>query len=212
MEWRDFCVTASRVPFLVLGRQGATGRGSLFQSCECFVMLQGMTEPSRALAQDRPPGNGKAKVQAPQDGMKTERQAPRRCARYLDFDAAHRLVNHASKCRNLHGHRYRVRVLCEGPLDDIGVVIDFGEIKGRIGTWLDAHWDHGAILNREDAALIAWCRDENSKVYVLDCNPTAENLAAHLLGIARKLLGDVQGLRVVSVRIHETPNCYAEER
>ncbi len=175
-------------------------------------MLQGMSEPSQsALAQDRPPGNGKAKPSSPDlGGVEAPARFPRYCARFLSIDAAHRLVNHPSKCRHLHGHRYHIRVQCDGPLDDIGVIIDFGEIKARVGKWLDDNWDHGAILHRDDVNLIAWCKSEKSKVYVLDCNPTAENLATHLLGVARKLLADVQGLRVVSVRIYETPNCYAE--
>jgi len=174
-------------------------------------MLQRMSESSHALAQDRPPGNGQPKPSRPDLGaVDASTRRPLKCARFLDVDAAHRLINHPSKCRHLHGHRYRVRILCEGGLDAIGVVIDFGEIKARVGKWLDENWDHGAILNREDVALIAWCQAEKSKVYLLDCNPTAENLAHHLLGIAQKLLGDVKGLRVVSVRIYETPNCYAE--
>jgi 6-pyruvoyltetrahydropterin/6-carboxytetrahydropterin synthase len=134
------------------------------------------------------------------------------CARFLDVDAAHRLVEHRGKCAHLHGHRYRIEIVCEGTIDGLGVVVDFGEIKARVGAWLDEHWDHAAILNRSDAALVKLCRDSGWHLYVLDCNPTAENLAAHLLDVARRELSHVSGLRVAMIRIWETPNCYAEAK
>lgn len=95
-------------------------------------------------------------------------------------------------------------------VDHLGVVIDFSEIKTRIGGWLDKNWDHGAVLNVADKELIALLRQQNSKVYVLDCNPTAENLATHLLREARLLLQDIEHVDVAKVRIWETPNYWAE--
>ena len=133
------------------------------------------------------------------------------CARFLDVDLAHRLLNHPSKCKNLHGHRLRIEVTCSTlGLDHHGVIIDFGEIKRLIGGWLDKHWDHGAVLNAADKELIQLLLKQQNKVYVLDCNPTAENLATHLLREARKLLIDIAHVDVVRVRIWETPNCWAE--
>jgi len=133
------------------------------------------------------------------------------CARFIDIDLAHRLLNHKGKCRHLHGHRLRIEVTCSMlGVDHLGLVIDFSEIKARIGGWLDKNWDHGAVLNAADKELIALLHKQNSKVYVLDCNPTAENLATHLLRQARLLLNDIEHVDVAKVRIWETPNCWAE--
>lgn len=51
-------------------------------------------------------------------------------AREFDFEASHQLPNHPGKCRNLHGHGYRLRVSCEAPVDArTGIAIDFGDLK-----------------------------------------------------------------------------------
>jgi 6-pyruvoyltetrahydropterin/6-carboxytetrahydropterin synthase len=107
----------------------------------------------------------------------------------------------------------RIEVTCSTMgVDHLGVILDFSEIKRLIGGWLDKNWDHGAVLNVADKELIELLRKQQNKVYVLDCNPTAENLAVHLLREARKLLIDIEHVDVVRVRIWETPNCWAEAR
>lgn len=128
--------------------------------------------------------------------------------RRLEFDAAHRVMRHESKCRNLHGHRYVVEVTVSGELDSLGRVVDFGVVKDVLGTWIDARLDHGAILNQEDEALVWFCRSHDWKVYVMGCNPTAENIASEILGVASRLLSD--DLSVGRVRVRETPNCWAD--
>jgi 6-pyruvoyltetrahydropterin/6-carboxytetrahydropterin synthase len=132
----------------------------------------------------------------------------RRCTRRLTFDAAHRVMRHESKCRNLHGHRYVLDVTCQGELDGLGRVVDFGLMKERIGGWVDERLDHGTILHEDDTDLIKLCQKSGWKIYVLGQNPTAENLAQHLFASAGALLpADV---RPVAVRLYETPNCWAD--
>lgn len=137
------------------------------------------------------------------------------CTRLLEFDSAHRVLRHESKCSTLHGHRYRVEVTCEADqLDDVGRVVDFGVIKQLVGGWVDEHWDHTAIVNVRDEALLSWCMmdaEEHAKKlpYVMPDEPTAENMARLLLGVARRLLADHE-LSVIRVRVWETPNCYAD--
>jgi 6-pyruvoyltetrahydropterin/6-carboxytetrahydropterin synthase len=141
------------------------------------------------------------------------RKTPMRtCTRKLEFDAAHRVIRHESKCKNLHGHRYVAEVTAAAKtLDDLGRVIDFGVIKGVVGEWIDAHWDHGVILNSEDEALIDFVEVEDWQLYVLECNPTAENMAEYLFKKANSLLKDVGSEVVVThIRLHETPNCWAD--
>jgi len=134
----------------------------------------------------------------------------KRCTRRLEFDAAHRVMRHESKCRNLHGHRYIVALTVEAPeLDDVGRVIDFSVLKGVVGRWIDDHWDHGTILCDQDLSLLGLLTDEDWKRYTLPVNPTAENMVEELHRVASDLL-DPYGIRVAHVRLYETPNCWSD--
>lgn len=134
----------------------------------------------------------------------------RYCTRRLAFDSAHRVMRHESKCRNLHGHRYVVEVTaCSSELDDLGRVIDFGVIKSVMGEWLDEKWDHGTIVNVEDRGIINLCYEENWKLYILENNPTAENMAEYLYMKGNELLTPY-GVRIAAIRVYETPNCWAD--
>jgi 6-pyruvoyltetrahydropterin/6-carboxytetrahydropterin synthase len=133
------------------------------------------------------------------------------CSRRLEFDAAHRVKCHESKCNNLHGHRYVVEVTVTAPqLDTLGRVVDFGVIKEKLGAWIDHHWDHQTILWQEDSALgEAIAAQTQQEIYYLPTNPTAENLALYLLETICPQLFPAP-LQVLKVKIGETPNCSAE--
>ncbi|MBY0356004.1 MAG: 6-carboxytetrahydropterin synthase [Rickettsiales bacterium] len=137
---------------------------------------------------------------------------PIRCTRRLEFDAAHRVMEHESKCKFLHGHRYVVEATFEAThLDALDRVIDFGVIKEVLGAWIDENWDHATILNEKDR-LLGQAIENHTKqtIYWLNGNPTAEKMAAYLLEvICPKLFVGTQ-VRCVVLRLHETPNCYAE--
>lgn len=76
----------------------------------------------------------------------------------IEWDAAHRVLRHESKCATLHGHRYAAEIACSADaLDDLGRVIDFGVIKEVVGKWIDDNWDHNTLLNRDDLELIGIC-------------------------------------------------------
>lgn len=134
------------------------------------------------------------------------------CTRKLEFDAAHRVMRHESKCKHLHGHRYVVEAtFTADALDALGRVVDFGVIKEKLGAWIDAHWDHATILNAEDAALGAAIHAETGQeIFYLNANPTAENMAEYLLNTVCPALFTGHGVRCVTLRLWETPNCYAE--
>jgi len=132
--------------------------------------------------------------------------------RRLQFCAGHRVWKHEHKCANLHGHNYVAFVHAEAEhLDDLGRVIDFSVLKDRIGGWIEQHWDHGFICHREDdEALRAMEAIPNQKTFVMDANPTAENMADYLLRVVGpEQLADT-GVRLVRVVLWETENCYAE--
>ena len=137
------------------------------------------------------------------------------CSRRLEWDAMHRIPLHESKCKAFHGHRYAAEVTCVAEqLDHLGRVIDFSVIKERVGSWIDDKWDHTAILMRGDddpavAVLAASNAAHGRPVYWLDVHPTAENIAAELGRVAGELLADT-GVRVVKIRLWETPNAWVE--
>ena len=135
-----------------------------------------------------------------------------KATRIIEFDAGHRLLRHESKCAHIHGHRYKAEIHCEAPeLDAVGRVIDFSVIKELVGSWVDEEWDHAFLVNVKDQVMWRFLDEQRQKHYVMPCEPTAENMAAHLLEQARHLLKD-KGVRVVLVRLWETPNCFAEAK
>ena len=134
------------------------------------------------------------------------------CSRFLEFDAAHRVMQHESKCRTIHGHRYKIEVIVTADqLDMVGRVIDFGVIKGVLGQWIDDNLDHTAILRFDDPLLESISKDSESfkKPYTVMFNPTAENLSKHIYEIGNQLLKS-HGISVVKVICWETPNCKAD--
>jgi len=123
--------------------------------------------------------------------------------KFIDFCYGHRIPGHSGRCRHLHGHNARVEIVCRGPLNALGMVVDFGDVKTRVKDWIEDHWDHRMILQNDDP-LIELLREQGEPVFVLDAPTTAENLAAHLFKVARDA-----GLPVAAVRFWETPNSAA---
>lgn len=135
------------------------------------------------------------------------------CTRRIQFCAGHRVFKHESKCNNLHGHNYvafiTAKMVGGKALDELGRVIDFAVIKQLVGGWIDEKWDHGFIVSEDDMDVRQLLEAmPGQKVYVMPCNPTAENMAAYLLGKANELLPTT--VAVTKVRLWETENCYAE--
>ncbi|HJW69793.1 MAG TPA: 6-carboxytetrahydropterin synthase [Candidatus Binatia bacterium] len=132
--------------------------------------------------------------------------------RRIQFAAGHRVFGHEGKCRYLHGHNFVALVTAAADdLDAVGRVIDFGVLKERIGGWIERAWDHGFIVWQDDAeARRALEAVEGQKTYLLAGNPTAENLADHLLRVVGPDMLAGTGVRLVKVTLHETENGIAE--
>lgn len=131
------------------------------------------------------------------------------CTRRIEFDAAHRVLEHESKCRNLHGHRYAIEAsFTADDLDSLGRVVDFGVIRERLGMWIDKNWDHTTILFKRDSELGKSISEITGQVvFYLPTNPTAENMATYLLeAVCPELFADLN-ITCVSIRLQETPNC-----
>ena len=114
------------------------------------------------------------------------------------FDAAHHLHNYEGKCKNLHGHTYRVVLGLSGYTDERGLMIDFGDIKGIWKEKIEIHLDH-RYLNETLPPMNTTA--ENIVVWIY------EKLAAALLDEQR-----YNGARVEFIRLYETPTSYAEAR
>ncbi len=132
----------------------------------------------------------------------------------IDFCAGHRLVNHGGKCENFHGHNYRLEVFVSAEeLDEVGRVIDFSHLRDLFKGWIDEHWDHGFILAEFDKNGIEAMRQvEPYKLYLLPANPTAENMAGHLMkNVAPEIVPDGgRRIEVSRIILWETDSSYAE--
>lgn len=127
--------------------------------------------------------------------------------REIPFCYGHRLLEYSGKCKYLHGHNGTAVISLEAQsLDQLGMVVDFSRLKSTLGKWIDDHLDHRMILHREDPAL-AYLQSQGEPVYVLDVNPTAENIAKLIFDQACAL-----GFPVVEVKLWETASCYAAYR
>ena len=130
-----------------------------------------------------------------------------RVTREIDFCYGHRLLNYDGKCKYLHGHNGRAAITIESPeLDERGMVVDFTEIKRLVSDWIDENLDHRMILRRDDPARSA-LEKLGEPLYLIDVNPTAENIARLIHNYARR-----QGFPIVEVSLWETANSCATFR
>jgi 6-pyruvoyltetrahydropterin/6-carboxytetrahydropterin synthase len=125
----------------------------------------------------------------------------------IRFCYGHRLLNYDGKCRYLHGHNGRaVITLSAAALDALGMVVDFSQIKRVVGSWIDAHLDHRMILHKDDPVL-PLLRQQGEPVFLVDVNPTAENIARLIYEYVAS-----QGFPVEEVTLWETDDSYAVYR
>lgn len=130
-----------------------------------------------------------------------------RVTREIDFCYGHRLLDYDGKCRFLHGHNGRAIITLESSaLDERGMVIDFSDIKHVVNTWIDENLDHRMILHRDDP-VVPSLRKLGEPMYLIDVNPTAENIARLIYDFAAD-----HGFPIAEVRLWETPRCYATYR
>jgi len=157
--------------------------------------------------------------------------------RSIEIDAGHRLPFHGSKCKNIHGHRYKIEAECSGTIiesgEQDGMILDFGFLKEEMEEVIDSKCDHGFIFCYYDDICMDMFIDENDKkniiaevksngfwsgtskneqkIYILDSAPTAENIAKHWFDLLtpkiKKRSNNLAFLEEITV--WETPNCKA---
>jgi 6-pyruvoyltetrahydropterin/6-carboxytetrahydropterin synthase len=139
--------------------------------------------------------------------------------RKLEFDAGHRIPDHNSQCRNLHGHRYTLEITLTGQVvehdgyADNGMIMDFSDVKALARENLVDLWDHAFLVYEKDSKVKDFLESlPNHKTVVLNRVPTVENLAKIAFDILKTVYQDrySTGLSLSKIRLYETPNCWAE--
>tara|TARA_B100001287_G_scaffold70573_1_gene58228 strand:+ start:269 stop:622 length:354 start_codon:yes stop_codon:yes gene_type:complete len=106
----------------------------------------------------------------------------------VEFSSAHILNGHKGQCKQMHGHNWKVEVeVCGNKLDNIGMVIDFKDIKKSTNNIVD-ELDHEFLNDLEPFK---------------DKNPTAENIAKYIYGRLNDILSP-QDVYVKSIKLWET--------
>ena len=139
--------------------------------------------------------------------------------RKLEFDAGHRIPDHKSQCRNLHGHRYTLEITLVGAVieeegsSDNGMIMDFSDVKALAKEHLVDVWDHAFLAYEKDTVVLEFLDSiPGHKTVIIDRIPTVENLAQTAFTILKAAYQDRYGtgLRLHKLVLHETPNCWAE--
>jgi 6-pyruvoyltetrahydropterin/6-carboxytetrahydropterin synthase len=137
----------------------------------------------------------------------------------LEFDAGHRIPDHKSQCRNLHGHRYALEITLSGDIinasntSENGMVMDFSDVKQIARESVVDVWDHAFLVFKEDKVVLDFLKSlPNHKTVIFPSVPTAENMAAEAFRILKNQYKDIYGnhLTLVRVRLYETPNSWAD--
>lgn len=130
------------------------------------------------------------------------------------FEAAHALDNHEGKCKNLHGHSYKLTITIEGiPVSDnskpdAGMVIDFSVLKKIVKDQVIDVWDHSLILKAD--SRFKGIEKQNSKTIYVPYHPTCENMLLDVVErVSIKLPSHV---KLIYAKLNETATSYSEWR
>ena len=142
--------------------------------------------------------------------------------RYVETDTGHRVPNHKSKCKHLHGHRYRFEAEIEGDVvqqsgvSDEGMLMDFRDISKILMEHVHDVIDHAFVLYQgdEEAKLACDAMGEGHRTVIVPFIPTAENLAKWAFEQVEPHIKSVYGNRLMLVAMHcrETPKSIASWR
>ena len=142
--------------------------------------------------------------------------------RYVETDTGHRVPNHKSKCRHIHGHRYRFEAEIEGDIVDVsgvseeGMLMDFSDISDILTTYIHDVVDHAFIVYDQDKLLtdLFDLLPEDHRIVKVPFIPTAENLARWAFDQVKPHIKTAYGnrLRLVAMHVRETPKSWASWR
>ena len=139
-----------------------------------------------------------------------------RITKIFNFETAHVLYNYDGKCKNMHGHSYKLFVTVKGnPIKDLdhhknGMVVDFGDIKKIVKEEIVDIWDHAVLVNGDSPHKLLGESLENQghKVIFCEYQPACETM---LYDIASKIKSKLPSyVQLAYLKLHETENSYGE--
>ena len=139
-----------------------------------------------------------------------------RITKQFSFETAHALYGYDGKCRNLHGHSYKLSVTVMGtPIADtshvkLGMVIDFGDLKKIVKEDIEDVFDHATVFNKNTphVELAGELEQRGHDVILVDYQPTTENMILDFAERIKKKLPN--RIELHSLRLQETETSYAE--
>ena len=139
-----------------------------------------------------------------------------RITKRFSFEAGHALYGYDGRCKNLHGHSYKLSVTVVGsPITDktnpkFGMVIDFTDLKRIVIEEIIDKFDHSTIFNKNTPhiKLAKTLRDEGHNVLLVDYQPTTECM---ITDFAKKITERLpNNIKLSSLKLQETESSYAE--
>ena len=130
-------------------------------------------------------------------------------AKEFNWEMGHRLPEHFGKCKNIHGHSYKMLVEIEGDVMENGMVMDYYHLKDAVEPLVEK-MDHAFLVYRDDKTVIEFLEKMNSKRVVVDFQSTVENITKFFLDEIKKV-SMPPNINKIKVRVCETPDDYAEE-
>ena len=138
-----------------------------------------------------------------------------RLTKQFGFEMAHALWNYSGPCRNIHGHSYRLFVTVIGEPKNLpghpedGMVIDFSVLKKIVHEEVVSKFDHALIISsKANHEFMARVEQMFEKYFILDYQPTCENIIADIAERIKKRLPD--RVRLHNLKLYETDTSYAE--
>ncbi len=137
----------------------------------------------------------------------------------IQWDMGHRIENHRSICKGLHGHRYKAEICISGDLivnpgaSDEGMVMDFADLKQIALSEILDKMDHGFMVHDKDIEMMNFFKEHKGhKPVIVPFVPTAENVSKYIYEILSSKILDLnnQGLKLNYVKLWETPTSYAK--
>ena len=139
-----------------------------------------------------------------------------RITKQFTFETGHALYGYDGKCKNVHGHSYKLSVTVIGtPITDVtnvkyGMVIDFGDLKKIVKGEIVDIFDHATVFNKNTphVELAKELADRGHDVILVDYQPTSENM---VIDFARKIKAQLpENIKLHSLRLQETDTSFAE--
>ncbi|MCB9426571.1 MAG: 6-carboxytetrahydropterin synthase [Flavobacteriales bacterium] len=139
-----------------------------------------------------------------------------RITKQFNFETAHALHGYDGKCKNLHGHSYKLSVTLIGePIVDktnvkYGMVMDFGDLKTIVNEEIVEVFDHATVFNQNSPHLKLGneLKANGHHVLFVDYQPTTENMLLDFVNKISKRLPE--GIQLHSIRLQETESSYGE--